>query len=85
MCEGATLTKAPDFATYIIDVFVDHRIDAALARLSLAADFSGSESRIEALPPADIRTAARLAWSVVEYLAPPPFPARLDSAASVPL
>ena len=63
ICEGATLTKAPDFATYIIDAFVDHRVDAALARLLLAADFSGSESRIESLPPADLQTALALRQS----------------------
>ncbi len=63
ICEGATLTKSPDFAAYIIDVFVDHRVDAALARLLLAADFSGSELCIECLPPADIQTALALRQS----------------------
>ena len=63
ICEGATLAKAPDFAIHIIDVFVDHRIDAALAKLLLAADFSGSEICIESLLPADIQTALALRQS----------------------
>ena len=63
ICEGATLTKAPDFATYIIDVFVDHHVDAALAQLLLPADFSCCEMCIESLPPADIQTALALRQS----------------------
>lgn len=63
ICEGATLAKAPDFAIHTIDVFVDHRVDAVLARLLLAADFSGCEMCIESLPPADIQTALALRQS----------------------
>ena len=63
ICEGATLTKAADLAIHIIDVFVDHHVDAVLARLLLAADFSGSEMCIESLPPADIQTALALRQS----------------------
>lgn len=63
ICEGATLTKARDFAIHIIDVFVDHRVDDILAQLSLEADFSGSEICIEARPPADIQTALALRQS----------------------
>ena len=63
ICEGATLTKAPVFPIYVIDVFVDHRVDAVLARLSHTADFSGSEICIESLPPADIQTALALRQS----------------------
>lgn len=66
ICEGATLAKAPDIAIHFIDVFFDHRVDAALAQLLLAADFSGSEICIESLPPADIQTALALrqSWSI---------------------
>jgi len=63
ICEGATLEKAPDIAIHFIDVFVDHRVDAVLARLSHTADFSGSEICIESLPPADIQTALALRQS----------------------
>ena len=63
ICEGATLTKAPDYAIYVIDGLVHDRVEAVSARLLHTADFSGSESRIEALPPADIQTALALRQS----------------------
>jgi hypothetical protein len=66
ICEGATLTKARDFAIHVIDVFVDHRVDADSAQLLNTADFSGSEIRIESLPPADmqIALALRQSWCI---------------------
>jgi hypothetical protein len=63
ICEGATLTKAPDFAVYVIDVLVHDRVDVASARLLHAADFSGSKVGTESLPPADIQTALALRQS----------------------
>lgn len=63
ICEGATLTKAPDLAMHIIDVFIAHRVETALARLLLVADFSGSNTCIEPRPPADIQTALALRQS----------------------
>lgn len=63
ICEGATLTKAPDFASHIIEGLVDHRVDAVLGQLLHTADFSCSEICIESLPPADIQAALALRQS----------------------
>jgi hypothetical protein len=63
ICEGATLTKAPDFAIHAIDGLVHDRLDADSARFLHTADFSGSRICIESLPPADIQTALALRQS----------------------
>ena len=58
--------QAYDSQGRLVQGFLDHRVDAALAQLLLAADFSGSEICIESLPPADIQTALALrqSWSI---------------------
>jgi hypothetical protein len=63
ICEGATLTKAPDFAIHAIDSLIHDRVDADSAQLLNSADFSGSEIRIESLLPADMQTALALRQS----------------------
>jgi hypothetical protein len=63
ICEGATLTKAPDFAIYVVDGLVHDRVDAVSVRQLHTAGICGFEVGIESLPPADIQTALALRQS----------------------